>query len=61
LIALSSEQESEATALLAGLLRDAARRNGDSVCSGALGGVCPGAFGGATPPAGRSEKPHGSR
>jgi hypothetical protein len=61
LVALSSEQEHEATALLAGLLRDAAHRDGGGVCGSALGSVCPDAFDGATPLAGNPEKPHASR
>jgi hypothetical protein len=53
---LSSAMEREATMLLAGLLWEAAGRDG-GVCKGALGGVYPGAFDGATY---KGERPHGS-
>lgn len=58
---LSPAMQHEATVLLAGLLLAAARRDGASVCDGALGGVCPGAFGDATCSAGSPERPYGSK
>ncbi len=58
---LSPEQECEATALLAGLLHEAVRRDESGVFDGVSRGVCPGVFSGATSVAGRLEKPHGSK
>jgi len=60
LVALSSEQEREAAALLGRLLLDATDGPAGSVSASALGGASPGAFGGATDALTTPGKAHGS-